>query len=148
MVLIISYQVGCSGFRVLVLCVCGYSFSKFMSNSVTPWTVACQAPLSLLLPRQEYWSGLPFPSPGHLPDQGSNLSLLHGRWILYTEPWGKPLGSLSSANSVVFFSWPRLNQVPGLLGAPLPPPQQIVFSYRRYIINILISQARAGEFWT
>ena len=31
---------------------------------VTPWTVACQAPRSMGLPRQEYWSGLPFPSPG------------------------------------------------------------------------------------
>ena len=29
-----------------------------------PWTVACQAPLSMGLPRQEHWSGLPFPSPG------------------------------------------------------------------------------------
>ena len=36
----------------------------------TPWTVACQAPLSMGFSRQEYWSGLPFPSPGHLPDTG------------------------------------------------------------------------------
>ena len=36
----------------------------------TPWTIACQAPLSLGCPRQEYWSGLPFPSPGDLPDPG------------------------------------------------------------------------------
>ena len=36
----------------------------------TPWTVAHQAPLSMGLPRQEYWSGLPFPSPGDLPDRG------------------------------------------------------------------------------
>ena len=35
---------------------------------VTPWTVACQAPLSIGFPRQEYWSSLPFPSPGDLPD--------------------------------------------------------------------------------
>ena len=45
----------------------------------TPWTVACQAPLSVGFPRQEYWSGLPFPSPRDLPDQGSNPSLLHCR---------------------------------------------------------------------
>ena len=37
---------------------------------VTPWTVACQAPLSMRFPRQEYWCGLPFPSPGDLPDPG------------------------------------------------------------------------------
>ena len=33
----------------------------------TPWTVACQAPLSMGFSRQEYWSGLPVPSPGALP---------------------------------------------------------------------------------
>ena len=36
----------------------------------TPWTVAYQAPLSIGFSRQEYWSGLPFPSPGVLPDPG------------------------------------------------------------------------------
>ena len=36
----------------------------------TPWTVAHQAPLSMGISRQEYWSGLPFPSPGDLPDPG------------------------------------------------------------------------------
>ena len=34
------------------------------------WTVACQAPLSMGFSRQEYWSGLPFPSPEDLPNQG------------------------------------------------------------------------------
>ena len=37
---------------------------------VTPWTVAYQAPLSMGFSRQDYWSGLPFPSPGDLPDPG------------------------------------------------------------------------------
>ena len=37
---------------------------------VTPWTVACQAPPSMGFSRQEYWSGLPFPSPGDLPNPG------------------------------------------------------------------------------
>ena len=36
----------------------------------TPWTVACQAPLSMEFSRQEYWSALPFPSPGDLPNPG------------------------------------------------------------------------------
>ena len=36
----------------------------------TPWTVACQTPLSMGFSRQEYWSGLPFPPPGDLPDPG------------------------------------------------------------------------------
>ena len=42
-----------------------------MSNSfVTPWTTACQAPLSMGFPRQEYGRALPFPSPGDLPEPG------------------------------------------------------------------------------
>ena len=36
----------------------------------TPWTVAYQAPLSMGFSRQEYWSGLPFPSPGDIPNPG------------------------------------------------------------------------------
>ena len=42
-----------------------------MSESfATPWTVACQATLSMVFPRQEYWSGLPFPTPGDLAYPG------------------------------------------------------------------------------
>ena len=44
---------------------------------VTPWAIACQAPLSMGFPRQEHWSERPFPSPGVFLTQGSNLSLLH-----------------------------------------------------------------------
>ena len=44
-------------------------------------TIARQAPLSMEFPRQEYWSGLPFPSPGHFPKPG--IELLHCRRILY-----------------------------------------------------------------
>ena len=41
-----------------------------MSDSETPWTVDCQSPLSMGSSRQEYLSGLPFPSPGDLPSPG------------------------------------------------------------------------------
>ena len=42
-----------------------------MSNSfATPWTVAHQPPVSMGFPREDYWSGLPFPSPGDLPEPG------------------------------------------------------------------------------
>ena len=41
-----------------------------LSNSVTPWTVAHKAPLSVGFSRQEYWRGLPFPMPGDLPNPG------------------------------------------------------------------------------
>ena len=36
----------------------------------TPWSVACQAPLSMRFPRYEYWNGLPFPSLGYVPNPG------------------------------------------------------------------------------
>ena len=53
----------------------------------TPWTTAYQAPLSMVFPRQEYCSGLPFPSPRDLPDPGIELASLVspclGRWFLY-----------------------------------------------------------------
>ena len=55
-----------------------------MANSfVAPWTVARQAPLSMGFPRQEYWSELPFHSPGDLPDPGIKPASPAGGWILY-----------------------------------------------------------------
>ena len=56
----------------------------------TPWTIAYQAPLSMGFARQEYWSGLPFPSPGDLPDPGikpASPALACG--FFTTEPPGK-----------------------------------------------------------
>ena len=50
----------------MLLLSCQVKFNIF----VTSWTVACQVPLSMGFPRQEYWSGLPFPSPEDLPDPG------------------------------------------------------------------------------
>ena len=49
-------------------CVC--VSCSVVSDSATPWTVAFQAPLSMEFSRQRYWSGLPFPSPGNLPNLG------------------------------------------------------------------------------
>ena len=51
-------------------CCCCYLVTKSSLTLETPWTAACQVPLSMEFPRQEYWSGLPFPSPGVLPDPG------------------------------------------------------------------------------
>ena len=57
----------------------------------TPWTVAHQAPPSMGFSRQEYWSGLPFPSPGDLPNPGIKPRSPHCRQILLpSEPPGKP----------------------------------------------------------
>ena len=67
---------------------------------LTPWIVAHQASLAIGFPKQEYWSGLPFPSPGDLPDPGIKpespaSSALMGRFFT-TEPPGKPVFSLIS----------------------------------------------------
>ena len=80
---------------LLCVCVCVFSCSlSCISFEVTPWTVACQAPLSMEFFRQEYWSGLLFPSPGDLPNPGIRLMLplshaLAGRFFT-TAPPGKP----------------------------------------------------------
>ena len=50
------------------VCVCVCLSHQVMSDSATPWTVACQTPPSMGFHRQEYWSALPFPFPGDLPD--------------------------------------------------------------------------------
>ena len=49
---------------------CMLSHFSCVSLFLTPWTVAHQAPLSMEFSRQEYWSGLPFPSLGDLPNPG------------------------------------------------------------------------------
>ena len=55
-----------------------------MSNSFpSPWTIAHQAPLFMGFSRQEYWSGLPFPSPGDLPNMDWTWVSWISRWILY-----------------------------------------------------------------
>ena len=63
-----------------------------MSDSATSWTIASQSPQSTGFPRQEYWSGLPFPSPGDLPYLGIEPTFpsLAGRFITL-EPWRKLL---------------------------------------------------------
>ena len=59
---------------------------------VIPWTAAYQAPLSMEFSRQEYWSGLPFPSPGDLPDPGIKpRSPVLQADALPSELLGKPL---------------------------------------------------------
>ena len=58
-----------------MLCVCAQALNR-VQLFATPWTAAHQTPLSMGFPRQEYWSGLPFPTPGDLPDPGIELTSL------------------------------------------------------------------------
>ena len=75
---------------------------------MTPWTVAHQAPLSMGFSREEYWSGLPFPPPGDLPDPGiepmSPVSPALAGGCFTTEPPGKPHPSVTETLSVGFLS--------------------------------------------
>ena len=54
----------------------------------TPWTVACQAPLSMGFSKQEYGSGLPCSPSGELPDQRIEPAALAGRFLTTSATWG------------------------------------------------------------
>ena len=72
------------------MCLCGQSLCHVRLFE-TPWTIALQAALSMAFPRQEYWSGLPLPSPRDLPDPGikpTSPALVDE--LFSTEPPGKP----------------------------------------------------------
>ena len=73
--------------RVYLIC-----FFSCVQLFVTPWTVACQAPLSMGFSSQGYWNGLPFPSPGYLPEPGIKPAspALQAESLPF-EPVGKPL---------------------------------------------------------
>ena len=66
----------------------------------TPWTVAYKSPLSMEFSRQEYWSGLPFPSPGDLPNPGIELKspTLAGRFFTTVSYQGSPNELYSNKN--------------------------------------------------
>ena len=92
--------------RLMTTCGGGGLVTKSCLTLVTPWTLARQAPLSIGFSRQEYWSGLPLPSPGDLPDPGikPRCPTLQADSLL-TELWGKPLyksyeGSPSTKSSI------------------------------------------------
>ena len=70
-----------TGFQIIVSKVKIVSHSVLCNSLWPPWTVACQAPLSMEFSKQEYWSRSLLQ--GIFPTQGLNLGPLHCRWILY-----------------------------------------------------------------
>ena len=116
-----------------------FQFSFFMKVKVkllscvrlfaTPWTVAYQAPPSMGFSRQECWSGLPFPSPGDLPDPGiePGSPALQADPLL-SEPPGKfvPMVQTNSRASQVVLVAKRVPTIPDTHCAPgsvlNPPP--------------------------
>ena len=77
-----------------------------------PWTVPCQAPLSMEFSSQEYWSGLPFPSSGDLPDReikpASLTSPALAAGSLPLAPPGKPISQYAAAAAKSLQSCPTL----------------------------------------
>ena len=88
---LVSLKVSTSVSLVCLCCCCHCCclISKLSNSLCTPWTVAHQAPLPMRFPRQEYGSGLPFPSPGHLPKPGieSGFPAPAGRFLTTEPPW-------------------------------------------------------------
>ena len=130
-----------------------FSRSVVSNSFATPWTVACQAPLSIGCPRQDDWSEMPFPSPGDLPDPGMELTapttLLHCRRVLYTtEPRGinaheleQTLGDSEGQGSLVCSPWGLRvrhdlqttinNNIPSPVSLPPPiPPLKVITEHR------------------
>ena len=102
----------CSFFSVLDTCVSQLEKWKCQSLNpvqlfLTPYSVACQAPLSMEFSRQEYRSKEPFPSPGNIPNSGiepRSPTLQADSWS--SEPRGKPvLGSLGCLNKIPYTGW-------------------------------------------
>ena len=83
------------------MCVCVCVLSPIWLF-VTPWTAALQAPLSMGLPRQQYWSGLPCPPPGDLPEpEIKPMSPALADRFFPAEPLGKPITGLDRSLQMV-----------------------------------------------
>ena len=97
------------------MCVCVYSLSG-VDCFATPWTIALQAPLFVGLPRPEYWSELPFPSPGDRPKPKDRtwVSCTSGGFFT-AEPPGEALQSLYPYVYVVYSCHPGLKKKKNLL---------------------------------
>ena len=92
-----SHRIGHDWSDLACTHICTYVCAQWFSLvwlCVTPWTAACQTPLSMESSRQECWSELPFPPPGELPDPGIDLvspaSPALAASFFTTEPPGKP----------------------------------------------------------
>ena len=117
-----------------LLCLCAWALSRFSPVRLftTPWSVACQALLSMEFSRQEYWSGLPCPSPEHLLDpeiepvspalQEDSLLLSHWEALCFYLPYTSHLNIFSVHTSFVhislysIYSWDSMSRNEILLG--------------------------------
>ena len=99
---------------------------------VTPWTVAHQAPLCMGFSRQEYWSGLPCPPPGDLPDPGIEPSSLYcPAWQVHSLP-GVPIKQVWCLN----FSFKSLLH-PQPASLPLLPKRLLLLNSHLWLVLTL-----------
>ena len=113
-------------FLCFMVCILICMHAQSCSTLFNPVTIAHQAPLSMGISRQEYWSGLPFPPPEDLPDPGIKLCLLR---LLHWQAGSLPLshlGPLLFQNSGL--SWPLLYLITTILQALPPTAKYIIFS--------------------
>ena len=109
---------------------------------VTLWTVAHQAPLSMGFSRQEYWSGLPCPSPGYLPEPGVKRVSLQfssaqslSRVRLFVTPWTTAhQASLSITNS---WSLPKLMSIESVM-----PSNHLILCYPLLLLPSIFSSIK------
>ena len=103
-----------------------------------PWTVAYQASPSMGFSRQEYWSGLPFPSPGDLPDSGTEPgSPTLEADALISEPPGKPKNTGVGCHSLFQEIFPTQGLNPGL-----PHCRQTLYRLSHREVKIIVDLSK------
>ena len=104
----------------------------------TPWTVVYQAPLSMAFPRQEYWRGLPFPSPGGLPNPGIEPEVPSGAQARSIFLLCRPVGPLADGchGLCLTQSLPDTER-----GGRRVSPRTLIFTGRKVLLSIF-----SGEF--
>ena len=127
-----------------------FSYEVLSNSFTTPWTIAHQAPLSMGFPRQEYWSELPFLSPGYLPDLGikPEFPSLTGGFFT-TEPsrkpsWGSQACIQSDKSGVETMTHNSLGHASkvALLGFLCSQPGEYSLAHHQSRIIISISEIR------
>ena len=99
-----------SNYFLIHPCVCTCVLSRVWLFA-TPWTIACQVPLFMEFSRQAYWSGLPLPSPGNVPDPGIKpVSPAYPALAADSLPLGQ-LGSQISSLCSLFCSWELISYI-------------------------------------
>ena len=118
-----------------------FSYQVMSDLFVTPWTITCQDPLSMGFPRQEYWHGLPFPSPRDLPNpEIKPMSPALAGTFFTTEPPGKPLLTCSVFQIwlLIFCSFLRTISVYACFPCVIIMPSLIPHSAQVWMINLII----------